>query len=240
MSDIIKFLIKFALEDLPKALKNHLARTIFLTFSVTIVLQWLILGPWGSGRLRNIYIHSIITNDEDRHSAGFFRETDAAILEKWEAAVENNAYSDDYQENPSSIQLARYQSQRALPPFHPLGSSVTVSSPDCYADRPGYGQAILNIDREDLRQQGWQLGQSVRFSNKDGRGEPVIAILTEPKRPPMDPDIHFHLNHAQYKMLNLHEKYATVQAQLTKAQIKQSSIDSKKDVPGVKCPKIQS
>lgn len=194
MPEWLVIMIKFAANDIPKLLRRHLSRTIVTAVVGTLAMQWLIIGPWGSDKLRNLFLSSILTDDDSLRRFGAYKPNDPNIIDTWAADVKNPKYSDDVtNDRPTAIQLARHKAQYAESPFEPLGMRVVISSPDCKGERPLFGQIYINLRRDDLRESGWKIGQTVRLSSQDGRGEPVISIITAP-RFEMAPDIHFHLN----------------------------------------------
>lgn len=235
MPEWLIFAIKFCTNEVPKLLKRHLSRTIVITSVLTLTIQWIIIGPWGSDKIRQIFLSSILSNEEDRSQAGYFTEADASIIDRWRDMVSTGGYSDDFKDNPTALQLARYKSQHAIAPFQPIGTEVTVSSPDCSAHRPGFGLAFMNMERNDLREQGWKPGQIVKFTSQDGRGEPVVAQLIAPNVA-MPRNIQFHLNREQYKMLRQWEPIALVNVVASNGKISQASDDLLPDVAAAKCP----
>lgn len=258
MPEWLLLLLKFAGNDLPKILKRHLSRTIVTVAIATLALGWLIIGPWGSDRVRNVVLSAVLTNADDMNDvltyfsgaagydkeitiaargAGFYRKSDSGIVEQWKQDVATTDYSDDVRDHPSALQIARLQAARAQAPFQALGTRVSVSSPDCQNERPPYGFIYINTVRSDLR--SWRSGQRVRLVGQDGRGEPVVAqIMEAPFKMPND--IQFHLNKVQYHMLMQTQPSAIVMINSTKSDISQVNDDYILTTKGINCPNNRS
>ena len=236
MPEWLVILIKFAANDLPKLLRRHLSRTIVTAVVGTLALQWLLIGPWGSDKLRSLFLSSILTNDDLLRRYGAYKPSDPTIIDTWSAAVNNPRYTDDFvNDAPSAVQRARYHAQRAQPPFQPLGMKIVISSPDCEGERPPFAQIYMNLARSDLREAGWKIGQTVRLSSQDGRGEAVIAAITSPAAK-MPKDIHFYVNKVQYHMLRQTDPTSIVLITASTSKLSQSGDDTFGTVSGINCP----
>jgi hypothetical protein len=247
-------LFKFASQDLPKVLKRHLSRTIVVIAIGVIALQWIILGPWGSDKIRNVYLGTLLTNKDDMsdlfssllskdaskkefldaaRDSRMYVETDGEIIDRWQDQIRSGTYSDDFSGKPNALQIARERAATAAAPFQPLGTRVTASSPDCKGERPDFQEIFFNDERRDLR--AWQPGQLVRVSSQDGRGEPVIARVAHPKTK-MPLEIQLYMNKTQFAMLRQWEPSVFVLITPTKRAPNETSQDVESTPKDIYCP----
>jgi hypothetical protein len=236
MPDWLTLAIRFAVQDVPKLLKQNLSRTIVTAVIFTIVAQWAIIGPFGSSYLRRIYLASIFNDKRQFQDIGAYEKNDPALLDYWSKEVKDKTYSDDFsQDEATALQLARLSARRAESPFQPLGAKVTISAPDCVYDRPPFGQIFMNLKSDYIRELGWKIGARARISSQNG-GDQVIATIAQSRRD-MPPDIHFHLNKVQYFMLRQRDPSSIVYISSSKSPVSQVSDDNDPEPDPKKCPK---